>query len=53
VGIVAAILYWLLAANDILGVAKTIRPIIAIAGGIVAAPIWHIWVGLRLLKKTS
>ena len=53
VGIIAAILYWLLAANDILGVATIIRPIIAIAGGIIAAPIWFIWVGLKLLKTTS
>jgi hypothetical protein len=52
VGIVAAILYWLLAANDILGVATIVRPIIAIAGGIIAAPIWYIWVGSRLLKTT-
>jgi hypothetical protein len=29
------------------------RPIIAIAGGIITAPIWHIWIGLKLIKTTS
>ncbi len=53
VGIIAAILYWALAVNDVLGVAMVMRPIIAIAGGIIAAPIWFIWVGLKLLKTTS
>jgi hypothetical protein len=53
VGIVAAILYWALGVNDVLGVAMAMRPIIAIAGGIITAPIWHIWIGLKLIKTTS
>jgi hypothetical protein len=53
VGIVAAVLYWLLAANDILGIATPVRPLIAIAGGIIAGPIWYIWVGSRLLKTAA
>jgi hypothetical protein len=53
VGIVSALLYWVLGINDVLGVAATVRPILAIAGGVIAAPIWFIWVGARLLKGTS
>ena len=53
VGIVAAVLYWVLAVNDALGVATVVRPILAIAGGVIAGPIWFIWIGIRLLKATS
>jgi hypothetical protein len=53
VGIIAAVIYWLLAANDLLGVATILRPIIAVVGGIIAAPIWYIWVGFKVLKTTS
>jgi hypothetical protein len=53
VGIVAAILYWALGFNDVLGVAMAVRPIIAIVGGIITAPIWHIWIGVKLMKTIS
>jgi hypothetical protein len=53
VGIVAAVLYWLLAANDLLGVASSLRPIIAVAGGMITAPIWFIWVGVKLQETTT
>jgi hypothetical protein len=53
VGIVSAVLYWVLAINDALGVATVVRPILAIAGGVIAGPIWFIWIGIRLLKATS
>ena len=53
VGIVAAVLYWVLAVNDALGVATVVRPILAIAGGVIAGPVWFIWIGIRLLKATS
>ena len=53
VGILAAVLYWALAANDALGVAMAVRPIIAVAGGVIAAPIWYFWVGIKSLKASS
>ncbi len=53
VGILTAVLYWLLAVNDVLGVAMVVRPILAIAGGVIAGPIWFIWIGIRSLKSTS
>ena len=53
VGIIAAVLYWLLGFNDLLGVASTLRPIIAVAGGMIAAPIWYIWVGVKLQRTTA
>ena len=53
VGIVSAVLYLGLGINDLLGVAAIVRPIIAIVGGVVAGPIWFIWVGIRSLKIAS
>jgi hypothetical protein len=53
VGIIAAVLYWVFAVNDALGVATVVRPVLAIAGGVIAGPIWFIWIGIRLLKTKS
>jgi len=53
VGILAAILYWLLGFSDLLGVASTLRRIIAVAGGMIAGPIWYIWVGVRLQRTSA
>ena len=53
VGIVTAVLYWVLGISDVLGLAESVRPIVAIAGGVIAAPIWFIWMGVRLLKAKS
>jgi hypothetical protein len=53
IGILAAVLYWVFAVNDALGVAMVIRPILAIAGGVVAGPIWYIWMGIQSFKATS
>ena len=52
-GIIAAVLYWVSAVNDALGVAMVVRPILAIAGGVIAGPIWYIWIGIKSLKATS
>jgi hypothetical protein len=53
VGIVAAILYWLLGFSDLLGVASTLRQIVAVAGGMIAGPVWYIWVGVRLQRTST
>jgi hypothetical protein len=53
IGIIGAVLYWVFAINDALGVATVVRPILAIAGGVIAGPIWFIWIGIRLTKATS
>jgi hypothetical protein len=52
-GIVAGILYWLLAASDVLGSETIVRSIIALVGGVIAGPIWYMWIGIKLLKSTS
>jgi hypothetical protein len=53
IGILAAAMYWLLAATDVLGMAATLRTVVAIVGGVVAGPIWYIWVGSALLKSAA
>ncbi len=53
VGMLATAMYWLLAASDLIGMAGILRTIVAIAGGVVAGPIWYIWVGVRLLKTSA
>ena len=52
-GIATAILYWLLAATDVLGSETIIRSIIAMLGAVIVGPIWYIWIGVRLRKVTS
>ena len=52
-GIATAILYWLLAATDVLGSETIIRSIVAVLGAVIVGPIWYIWIGVRLRKVTS
>lgn len=47
VGIVGAILYWFVVAGLALGV-PLLTAIAAGLGGIIVAPVWYIWMGLRL-----
>jgi hypothetical protein len=50
VGIATTIAYWLVVAGYVL----SIEPLVAIAaglGGVILAPIWYIWIGLRLRRK--
>lgn len=53
IGILGAAMYWLLAVSDVVGMAATLHTIVAIVGGVVAGPIWFIWVGSRLLKSAT
>lgn len=50
VGIATTVAYWLVVA----GFALSIEPLVAIAaglGGLILAPIWYIWLGLRLRRE--
>ncbi len=49
VGIAAAVLYFLVVVSLVFNLA-TLLQIVAALGGVVAAPIWYIWVGMRLRK---
>jgi hypothetical protein len=50
VGIVAAVAYWLVVAGNVLEIPILIA-IAAGVGGIILAPIWYIWIGLRLRRS--
>jgi len=49
VGIAAAVLYFLVVVSLVFNLA-TLLQIVAALGGVVAAPLWYIWVGMRLRK---
>lgn len=49
VGVVAAVAYWLVVAGNVLEIPILIA-IAAGVGGIILAPIWYIWIGLRLRR---
>lgn len=49
VGIAVGILYWLVVVSLVFDNAALLQ-IVAALGGVVAAPIWYIWVGMRLRK---
>lgn len=53
VGIAVAVLYALVVVSFVFEIAATLLPIVAGLGGIVAAPIWYIWIGLRLRKAAE
>jgi len=52
VGIAATILYWLVVAGFVLDI-EALMAIAAGLGGIIVAPIWYIWMGLRLRRASS
>ena len=47
VGVAVGVLYWLVVVSLVFDLAALLR-IVAGLGGVVAAPIWYIWIGLRL-----
>lgn len=49
VGIAVSVLYALVSVSLVYDIAALLR-IVAALGGVVAAPIWYIWVGMRLRK---
>lgn len=52
VGIAGAILYWLVVAGTVLKVPLLVA-ISAGVGGVIVAPIWYIWVGLKLRGSST
>ena len=52
IGIVGAILYGLVVAGNVTGIV-ILSMIAAGLGGIIVAPIWFIWIGVRLSRTTS
>ena len=46
-GIALAIIYWLIVVGNVYSIGLLLS-IAAALGGVVLAPIWYIWVGLRL-----
>lgn len=51
VGIAVGVLYWLVVVSLVFDNAALLQ-IVAALGGVVAAPVWYIWVGTRLRKAT-
>lgn len=52
VGIAVAVLYWVVVAGLVYQ-RETLVAIAAGAGGIIAAPVWYIWMGLELRRAAS
>lgn len=52
IGIATAILYWFVVAGYVLQI-ETMVAIAAGLGGIIAAPIWYIWIGVTLRRASS
>jgi hypothetical protein len=49
VGCAVGVLYWLVVVSFVFDMAA-LTQIVAALGGVVAAPVWYIWVGMRLRK---
>ena len=49
VGVAVGVLYWLVVVSLVFDNAALLQ-IVAALGGVVAAPVWYIWVGMRLRK---
>ena len=52
VGIAVAVAYWFVAAGFVLNL-ETLIAVAAGLGGVILAPIWYIWIGLRLQRAGS